>query len=728
MTYTAILIASLLLLTAFAVERLSRRSGIPPVIAMIALGVAGKPLLSSAGVAVESLDVVVPIIGTIGLVLIVLEGALDIQLRRDRLKAAAGAFGMAGAGFALCLAVLIPSATLMLPLTAFQAALLVVPFAVISSAVAIPSSHVLPPQGREHVVYESSLSDILGVLVFFALIHSDGSLKGVLLALAGGSALSLLLGLVCAVGLVLVLMRIDGHIRFIPLLAGLFGLYAAGKLLHLSPLILVLLFGLALNNPTLITRFRPFRRWMNDSYGATLGEFKVLVLELTFAVRGFFFILLGYWTDLSDLASPQAWLAAALVLLVVYGSRHFILRASRHSLAGPLTWIAPRGLITVLLFLTARQALPLPKFLDGTVMLVILISATLVTVARWRGSGTKPAGTGARMGARRPWPIPGGLKEVAYNWTLAMLQRLPDRRQQTATWVFAGITLTLLGFIRTSIEAEYAFASLAIIPVLLVTWAGGFLQGVIASMLAVEMWLLAGLLPQEELNAAWIPLANGVTRLATYVLVAYLTAQVRTLLARETELATRDALTGLLNRRAFFQAGEQEIERSRRHGHRLAIVFLDLDNFKRLNDTRGHSDGDRALKAVAKALTATLRTGDRVARLGGDEFAILIPETDDVEASDAGQRIADAVAAALTDFHPVSASIGVVGFRDATEDFHAMLNAADALMYEIKQQGKSAFRFRSGSPPPRNPAPPVPDHLASRTLFNAACRDHRAGH
>lgn len=386
MTYAAILVASVLLLLTYGVERFGRASGIPGVILLIVIGLAGKPLIAFSGYTLDSLDMIVPIIGTLGLVLIVLEGALDIELRRSRLKMVVGALAMAGSGFFLCMVALAALAQLVLPLNPVQALLLAVPFSVISSAVAIPSSDFLPPRGREFVVYESSLSDILGVLVFFALLNSDGTFAGALLGLAGGGSLSLLLSFVCAVGLVLVLMRLDGHIRFIPLLAGLFGLYAAGKLLHLSPLMLVLLFGLALNNPALITRFRPFHGWMDDTYDATLSEFKVLVMELTFAVRGFFFILLGYWTDLSELASPYAWLSSAAVLIVVYGSRHVLLRLGRVPLGSALTWIAPRGLITVLLFLSAREALPLPGYVGGAVMLVVLASAALISLARLKAA------------------------------------------------------------------------------------------------------------------------------------------------------------------------------------------------------------------------------------------------------------------------------------------------------------------------------------------------------
>ncbi len=147
---------------------------------------------------------------------------------------------------------------------------------------------------------------------------------------------------------------------------------------------MILLFGLALNNPSLITRFRPFRNWVDERYPATLNEFKLFTGELTFAVRGFFFILLGYWTDLSMLNSPHAWITAGVVLLVIYTSRYAILQMARVDLADPLTWLAPRGLITVLLFIATKEAMNLPAYIDGAIMLVVLISSSLTAVGRVR--------------------------------------------------------------------------------------------------------------------------------------------------------------------------------------------------------------------------------------------------------------------------------------------------------------------------------------------------------
>ena len=121
--------------------------------------------------------------------------------------------------------------------------------------------------------------------------------------------------------------RVDGHVRFLPLIAGIVFLYAAGKALQLSPLVLVLGCGLLLNNPHLANWSRRLSAWRGDDYPQTLKEFKGLVAELTFATKSFFFLLLGYWTNLEKMASWSAWAVAVAVFVVVFASRGLILRA-----------------------------------------------------------------------------------------------------------------------------------------------------------------------------------------------------------------------------------------------------------------------------------------------------------------------------------------------------------------------------------------------------------------
>lgn len=385
MTYIAILTASLVLLLAFGVERLGRLTGVPSVVTLLLTGMLAKPVLASFGWTLTGLDAVVPMIGTIGLVLIVLEGAFDLELRREKLPLAGRALLLAMLGFGAWSGLLTGLGMVWLSLSAFDALVLAVPFAVISSAVAIPSSAFLPERGREFVVYESSISDIVGILVFFALLGSDGTLSSFLSVLGGGGLVSLVLGALSAVTLLVVLLRLDGHIRFIPLLAGLFALYAAAKLWHLSPLVMVLMFGLVLNNPSMLSRFQVMRPiFATESYVATISEFKSLTAELTFAVRAFFFMLLGYWTDLDSLLTVQAWVGTGLVLVLVFGVRAVLVRVLKVEYAAALLWVAPRGLITVLLYLNAKEVVSVPSYVDGVVMLLVLLSAVLVGVGRFR--------------------------------------------------------------------------------------------------------------------------------------------------------------------------------------------------------------------------------------------------------------------------------------------------------------------------------------------------------
>lgn len=282
--------------------------------------------------------------------------------------------------------------------------------------------------------------------------------------------------------------------------------------------------------------------------------------------------------------------------------------------------------------------------------------------------------------------------------TSAFLTRNTPPRLRLAAWFVGAVTIAALGFLRTATDAEYIFASAAILPVAVVAWIGGRRDGIILSLLAAIMWTSADTFSQRQFSAEWIPFVNGLTHFVTNAFVAHLTVRVRTLLEREREIASHDALTGLLNQRAFFEAGDAEANRSRRYGHPLAVAFLDLDDFKRLNDSQGHEAGDRALKAAAKGLHRSLRNTDRLARLGGDEFAVLLPEISYDAATNAGNKIAAAMQAALKEFPPISASIGVAWFESAAGDFPAMLEAADALMYEIKKAGKHGMRIQRFAP------------------------------
>ena len=279
-------------------------------------------------------------------------------------------------------------------------------------------------------------------------------------------------------------------------------------------------------------------------------------------------------------------------------------------------------------------------------------------------------------------------------------------RARVAAWLFAVAVISLLAAIRTSTDAEFAFASIVIVPILLLAWFGGFSHGAVGAVLGASLWVVTDLGAVEQFSSGWVPVANGATRLATYGLVAYLTAAVRNLLLLEAERATRDPLTGLANHRAFYDLGAAEVRRAGRYGHHLALAFIDLDRFKALNDSRGHRAGDAALQATARALTGAVRGTDVVARLGGDEFAVLFPELGREAAGLATQRVASALSSALAEFAPVSASVGVAWIDDVSPGFPELVNRADRLMYEAKRSGRGvvfAHDFPSSPSPPVSP-------------------------
>jgi len=382
MTNTAILAASGLLILAYLLEHFGERFRLPVVVLLIVTGLIARQILDALDFNfLRWVEPIVPVIGTLGLILIVLEGALDLTVSRERrgliiTAAAASLLGFLAtlAAFALLFGYLLHLA---LPI-AFLAA---IPFAVISSAVAIPGADSLAEHPREFVIYESSLSDILGVLVFYAWLAAQGSLDGFTIGFVGGGAVSLLAAVAAALALYYFINQIDHHIRFLPVLAGIVFLYAIGKALNLSPLIVVLVCGLLINNPHLVTWHAAMRRIKAPDYDQTLREFKGLVTELTFATKSFFFLLLGYWTDVGQMLLREAWLVAAAGVLVILVSRWIILKLLRQQEIAQLVWIAPRGLITVLLFLAAREAGMLDTFPIGAVMLVVLATSALTVLA-----------------------------------------------------------------------------------------------------------------------------------------------------------------------------------------------------------------------------------------------------------------------------------------------------------------------------------------------------------
>jgi len=155
------------------------------------------------------------------------------------------------------------------------------------------------------------------------------------------------------------------------------------------------------------------------------------------------------------------------------------------------------------------------------------------------------------------------------------------------------------------------------------------------------------------------------------------------------DLATHDPLTQVLNARSFEQRLTQELERNRRYRHPMALLYLDLDDFKAVNDSHGHQTGDAVLRLVADAIRGAVRQADAVGRMGGDEFAVLMPETDAALADAVAQRLASSIGTVFDGSPQVTASIGLVSCTATDAGTDAVLRRADQAMYDAKRAGKN---------------------------------------
>jgi diguanylate cyclase (GGDEF)-like protein len=231
-------------------------------------------------------------------------------------------------------------------------------------------------------------------------------------------------------------------------------------------------------------------------------------------------------------------------------------------------------------------------------------------------------------------------------------------------------------------------------PVALATWYGSRRCGFLISVLSSAIWVLvdlsAGHLYRFQVIAIW----NGSVRLAFYLISAALLAALRERLDGEQLLARTDGLTGALNSRAFSERLQFSLALSGRDGKPMTLAYVDLDDFKRINDLYGHSAGDRVLKTVAKTLMDTTRRTDAVARLGGDEFALLLPNTDLAGAESVISKLGQSLREKMVNGGPpLTCSIGAVTFSKPPLSADEALKAADGVMYKVKREGKNAVAF-----------------------------------
>ncbi len=280
--------------------------------------------------------------------------------------------------------------------------------------------------------------------------------------------------------------------------------------------------------------------------------------------------------------------------------------------------------------------------------------------------------------------------------------------RRLALWVAAVAALTIAAGGPLA-GPDVGFDFLCLWPIGLVTWGAGLPLGFALSLACASTSFATGLVAHGAGQGVGTHLAvhlwNFVVQLGVFGSQSTLLAVLKERVRRERRLARTDELTGIANRRAFDEAAERELERARRQLRPLTLVYLDVDDFKRLNDRYGHSAGDEVLGLVGATLARETRRLDTPARIGGDEFALLLPDTSLHAAAALLGRLRGRLGAALAEKGwAASLSIGSVTFESSPASTAEMVARADAAMYRAKRVGKGTIHFEVAGegPPPRS--------------------------
>jgi diguanylate cyclase (GGDEF)-like protein len=250
-------------------------------------------------------------------------------------------------------------------------------------------------------------------------------------------------------------------------------------------------------------------------------------------------------------------------------------------------------------------------------------------------------------------------------------------------------SVAAVGFVDYLVGYEISVSLFYLVPVAIAAWYGGQRDGIAIAGLSCVSWYAADLISGHPYSHPAIPVWNAAVRFGFFAVVSGLVSMYHDALRRQRQLLRTDPLTGLANRRAFGDALAHDLALARRRGSALSLAYLDLDDFKAVNDTAGHAEGDRVLRTVGEVLGRSLREADTAARLGGDEFAFLLPDTGPEGAAEVAGKLARELQRAFVAAQwPVDASIGVVTFPHARVSLADAMEAADRAMYEAKRSGK----------------------------------------
>ena len=378
----------LIVIFSYLFDTIARKTKFPAVILLMFTGILIRTVTAASGYNdFEFLENLIPVLGTIGLILIVLEGAFELEISFEKLP-------LILKGFLAAFFILIANIWLLQWLFGFlfqmetnEAVLYAIPLSIISSAVAIPSASSLLNHEREFVIYESTFSDILGIMIFnYALRQFDSQepLVGAAPLINLGFQIIgvIIISVLITYMLFRLLQKIDHQVKFFLILALLILVYALGKLFHLPALVTIFIFGIFLGNvKNLLPRFLKNSLDLEKTEKG-LREFHVLTAESTFIVRTFFFLFFGFSIQLINFNSLSPLIYGLIIFITMLLFRYLYFTVTTLKIKpSPIVYMSPRGLISILLFIQLKEVLFINTIqvpIDERVLLIVILSSMLI--------------------------------------------------------------------------------------------------------------------------------------------------------------------------------------------------------------------------------------------------------------------------------------------------------------------------------------------------------------
>ena len=381
-----LLIFSSIVIISYFFNSYSKKSGIPAVLMLIGLGIVINIIVGGWD---EKFNSLLKLLGTVGLILIVLEAALDLKLLKEKTgiiikSLLVSIVGLGGTSYVSALFL----SFVVVDLNLTQALLLTIPLSILSSAIILPSIDSLAENKREFMIYESTFSDIVGIISFYGVLGFVGSNDpdNVLPETFRSLFFTIVISIFISYVLIYVFQKLKGHAKLFLLISVLLVLYSLGKMMHLSSLIIILFFGLILNNYKLFFK-GPLKEFvLEDRVEKILSDFRLVTAESAFVIRTFFFILFGWSILFTDLLSFKVIGIGIVLLIIIYFIRALVLfvfnGAYKLERITPELFLAPRGLITILLFYSIPdEQIPdeYEGLFRGILLFVILFSCIIMT-------------------------------------------------------------------------------------------------------------------------------------------------------------------------------------------------------------------------------------------------------------------------------------------------------------------------------------------------------------